>query len=119
MTTVAIAGSTGSIGTQTVDVVRTAPDEFEVVALAAWSSIDRLVEQARELHPKLVVVADPAVAADEVAGRLPPGTELQVGVQALAELGDAADVCVNAVVGFAGLELTLSTLAAGHRLALA
>jgi 1-deoxy-D-xylulose-5-phosphate reductoisomerase len=119
MTTVAIAGSTGSIGTQTVDVIRTAPDDFEVVALAAWSSIDRLVEQAAELRPKLVVVADPAVPAGEVAERLPAGTELQVGVAALAALGQVADVCVNGVVGFAGLELTLATLAAGHRLALA
>jgi 1-deoxy-D-xylulose-5-phosphate reductoisomerase len=119
MTTVAIAGSTGSIGTQTVDVVRTQPDRFEVVALAAWSSIDRLVEQAVELRPKLVVVADPRAAVDDVAERLPAGTELRVGVQALAELGEVADVCVNGVVGFAGLEVTLATLQAGHRLALA
>ena len=64
MTTVAIAGSTGSIGTQTVDVVRTQPGRFEVVALAAWSSIDRLVEQAVELRPKLVVVAIAAPLGD-------------------------------------------------------
>jgi len=119
MTTVAIAGSTGSIGTQTVDVVRTAPERFEVVALAAWSSIDRLVAQAVELRPKLVVVADPQGSVDDVAERLPAGTELRVGLAALAELGEVADVCVNAVVGFAGLEVTLSTLGAGRRLALA
>jgi 1-deoxy-D-xylulose-5-phosphate reductoisomerase len=119
MTTVAIAGSTGSIGTQTVDVVRTAPDHFEIVALAAWSSIDRLVEQAAELRPKLVVVADPQGAVADVAERLPAGTELRVGVEALAELGEVADVCVNAVVGFAGLDVTLATLRAGRRLALA
>jgi 1-deoxy-D-xylulose-5-phosphate reductoisomerase len=119
MTTVAIAGSTGSIGTQTVDVVRTAPEAFEVVALAAWSSVDKLVEQAVELRPKVVVVADPQGHVADVAERLPAGTELRVGVEALAELGELADVCVNAVVGFAGLEVTLATLRAGRRLALA
>jgi 1-deoxy-D-xylulose-5-phosphate reductoisomerase len=118
VTTVAIAGSTGSIGTQTIDVVRAEPDRFEVVALAAWSSADALVAQARDLHPKLVVVGD-ADRAAEVAAEVPPGTEVQAGPEALARVGTVADVCVNGVVGFAGLRLTLATLAAGRRLALA
>ena len=118
MTTVAVAGSTGSIGTQTIDVVRAEPDRFEVVALGAWSSVDQLVTQARDLHPKLVVVGDESRAAD-VADAVPPGTEVRAGVEALAEMGTMADVCVNGVVGFAGLRLTLATLAAGRRLALA
>ncbi|HEY2999587.1 MAG TPA: 1-deoxy-D-xylulose-5-phosphate reductoisomerase [Acidimicrobiales bacterium] len=118
VTTVAIAGSTGSIGTQTIDVVRAEPDRFEVVALAAWSSADALVAQARDLHPKLVVVGD-ADRAAEVAAGVPPGTEVQAGPEALARVGTVADVCVNGVVGFAGLRLTLATLAAGRRLALA
>jgi len=67
---VAIAGSTGSIGTQTVDVVRAEPDRYEVVALGVGSSVDVLVAQARELRPKLVAVADPARRA-EVASALP------------------------------------------------
>ena len=58
MTTVAVAGSTGSIGTQTIDVVRAEPERFEVVALGAWSSVDALVAQADDLRPKLVVVGD-------------------------------------------------------------
>jgi 1-deoxy-D-xylulose-5-phosphate reductoisomerase len=118
VTTVAIAGSTGSIGTQTIDVVRAEPDRFEVVALAAWSSVDTLVAQALELRPKLVVVGDESLAG-RVAESVPPGTEVQAGERALAEVGTAADVCVNGVVGFAGLRLTLATLAAGKRLALA
>jgi 1-deoxy-D-xylulose-5-phosphate reductoisomerase len=118
VTTVAIAGSTGSIGTQTIDVVRAEPDRFEVVALGAWSSVDRLVAQACDLRPKLVVVGDPTRVA-EVAASVPAGTEVQAGVEALAEMGTVADVCVNGVVGFAGLRLTLATLAAGRRLALA
>jgi 1-deoxy-D-xylulose-5-phosphate reductoisomerase len=116
--TVAIAGSTGSIGTQTLDVVRAEPDRFRVVALAAASSVDRLVEQAQEVRPALVVVTDEDRAVG-VADRLPPGTELAVGRAALVELAHLADVCVNAVVGFAGLELTLATIGAGRRLALA
>jgi 1-deoxy-D-xylulose-5-phosphate reductoisomerase len=118
VTTVAIAGSTGSIGTQTIEVVRAEPDRFEVVALGAWSSADALVAQARALRPKLVVVGDAAREA-EVAGGVPPGTEVRSGPAALAEMGGVADVCVNGVVGFAGLRLTLATLAAGKRLALA
>ena len=118
VTTVAIAGSTGSIGTQTIDVVRAEPERFEVVALAAWSSVDLLAEQAAALHPKLVALGDPA-RVDELAARVPTGTEVRAGVDALAQLGAVADVCVNAVVGFAGLRVTLSAIAAGRRLALA
>jgi 1-deoxy-D-xylulose-5-phosphate reductoisomerase len=118
VTTVAIAGSTGSIGTQTIDVVRAEPGRFEVVALGAWSSADALVAQARELRPKLVVVGDEAAAAPVIDG-VPAGTDVQVGTAALADLGTVADVCVNGVVGFAGLRVTLATLAAGKRLALA
>jgi 1-deoxy-D-xylulose-5-phosphate reductoisomerase len=117
-TTVAVAGSTGSIGTQTIDVVRAEPDRFEIVALGAWSSADALVSQAHELRPKLVVVGDERVAA-AVHAAVPPGTEVWAGEDALAQLGTVADVCVNGVVGFAGLRLTLATLAAGRRLALA
>jgi 1-deoxy-D-xylulose-5-phosphate reductoisomerase len=118
VTTVAIAGSTGSIGTQTIDVVRAEPERFEVVALGAWSSVDALVAQARELHPKLVAIGDENLAVAVVRG-VPPGTEVRAGPHALTSLGWEADVCVNGIVGFAGLELTLATLAAGKRLALA
>jgi 1-deoxy-D-xylulose-5-phosphate reductoisomerase len=118
LTTVAVAGSTGSIGTQTVDVVRAECDRFEIVALGAWSSADALVQQARELRPKLVVVGDERCEA-AVHDGVPPGTEVRSGESALAELGAVADVCVNGVVGFAGLRVTLAALGAGRRLALA
>ncbi len=111
---VAIAGSSGSIGTQTLDVVRAERERFEVVGLGVASSVDVLIEQAREHRPKLVAVADPARRA-EVAEAL-PFAEVVADMAALA--GDA-DVVVNAVVGFAGLPVTLETLRAGHRLALA
>jgi 1-deoxy-D-xylulose-5-phosphate reductoisomerase len=116
--TVAICGSTGSIGTQTVDVIRQHPDRFRVVALGAGRSVDVLAAQAEELRPDVVVVGDAASAA-ELGPRLPHGTELAVGPDALAAAATLADVVVNAVVGFAGLGVTLSSIGAGRRLALA
>ena len=120
---VAIAGSSGSIGVQTLDVVRAERDAYEVVALGVSSSVDLLIEQAREFRPRVVAVGDPSRRSD-VAAALP---DVEV-VSSLAEvLGDGVggrdtlgvDVVVNAVVGFAGLPITLNTLAAGRRLALA
>jgi 1-deoxy-D-xylulose-5-phosphate reductoisomerase len=112
---VAIAGSTGSIGVQTIDVVRAERDRYEVVGLSAGgSSVAALVAQARELRPKIVAVSDPAARA-EVADALPFATV----VADPAELAAEADVVVNGIVGFAGLPVTMATLRAGRRLALA
>jgi 1-deoxy-D-xylulose-5-phosphate reductoisomerase len=117
-TRVALAGSTGSIGTQTLDVLRGAPDRFELTALgASGRNADLLVEQALEFGPKVVAVADPA-AAVRLAERLPE-CELRAGPEALASLAEEADLVVNGVVGFAGLPVTLAALGAGRRLALA
>jgi 1-deoxy-D-xylulose-5-phosphate reductoisomerase len=115
---VALAGSTGSIGTQTIDVVAAEPDRFELTALgASGARPDLLVAQARQVRPKVVGVAD------EAAGRLVaeqlPGCEVRVGPDALASLAEEADVVVNGVVGFAGLPVTLAALEGGRRLALA
>jgi 1-deoxy-D-xylulose-5-phosphate reductoisomerase len=116
--TLAILGSTGSIGTQALDVLRNEPDLAEVVALSASSSVDALVAQAQEWHPKVVVIGDEA-RRDEVADRVPPGTEVAAGPTALADVSSSADVVLNAVVGFAGLDVTLAALRSGRRLALA
>ena len=110
---VAIAGSSGSIGRQTIEVIRAEADHYEVVGLGVGSSIDVLIEQAREFRPKVVAIADPA-RRGEVADAL-PFCEV---VGDLADLAEIADVVVNAVVGFAGLPVTLATLSAGKRLAL-
>ncbi len=118
MRTVSLVGSTGSIGTQAVDVVRSDPDSYRVVALGAFRSVDVLAEQARLLRPERVALVDPAGAAD-LAERLPAGTELLVGEDALVAISTGADVVVNGVVGFAGLPVTLAALRAGRRLALA
>jgi 1-deoxy-D-xylulose-5-phosphate reductoisomerase len=111
---VAIAGSSGSIGTQALDVIRAERDRYEVVGLGVSSSIDVLIAQAREHRPKVVAVADPAKRA-AVAAELP----FAEVVPDLAALAADADVVVNGVVGFAGLPVTLAALAAGKRLALA
>ncbi len=111
---VAIAGSSGSIGTQTLDVVRAEQGKYEVVALGVGSSIDALIAQANEFRPKVVAVADGSRRA-EVAAAL-PFCEV---VADMTDLVEPADVVVNAVVGFAGLPVTIATLAAGKRLALA
>ena len=117
-TTVALAGSTGSIGTQTLEVIRAQPDCYRVVALgASGRQVDALVAQATEIRPEVVAVASD-VHVDELKARL-PACELRVGTDGLASLGGEADVCVNGVVGFAGLAVTLATLHAGRRLALA
>jgi 1-deoxy-D-xylulose-5-phosphate reductoisomerase len=116
--TLAILGSTGSIGTQAVEVVRAAPDQHRVVALAAGSSVELLARQAAELRPDYVAVTD-ASRRDELAAAVPAGTEVLAGPEALAELATAADTVLNAVVGFAGLDVTLAALGAGRRLALA
>jgi 1-deoxy-D-xylulose-5-phosphate reductoisomerase len=111
---VAIAGSTGSIGTQTLDVVRAEAGSYEIVGLGVGSSVDALIAQALEFRPKVVAVSDPSRRA-EVAAALP----FAEVIGDLADLAADADVVVNAVVGFAGLPVTISTLRAGKRLALA
>lgn len=118
LTTVSIAGSTGSIGTQTLEVVAAEADRFEVVAIGANSSVEALVEQAVAVRPKVVAIADVNRAAELEAG-VPAGTEVVAGPDALASISGVADVCVNGVVGFAGLPVTLGALQAGKRLALA
>ena len=111
---VAIAGSTGSIGTQTLDVVRAEAGNYEIVGLGVGSSVETLIAQALEFRPKVVAVADPARRA-EVAAALP----FAEVIADVADLAADADVVVNAVVGFAGLSVTVGTLRAGKRLALA
>ena len=118
MRSVSLVGSTGSIGTQAIDVVRSAPDAYKVVAIGASSSVDLLVKQAAELQPERVAIADASRAA-ELQSALPRGIEMLAGPDALAEIARDAEVVVNGIVGFAGLPVTLAALHAGRRLALA
>jgi 1-deoxy-D-xylulose-5-phosphate reductoisomerase len=120
---ISIAGSSGSIGTQTLDVVRAenlrcaqglSDIEYIVSGLGLGSNIDVLIAQAREFKPSVVAVADVS-RHKEVQAALPGITV----VRDMADLVRDADVVVNAVVGFAGLPVTLETLRQGKRLALA
>jgi 1-deoxy-D-xylulose-5-phosphate reductoisomerase len=116
--TVSLVGSTGSIGTQAVEVIRADPEHYRVQAIGAATSVETLAAQAALLQPDRVALADPG-GAGELAARLPAGTELLVGADALGEIATGADVVLNGVVGFAGLPVTLAALRAGRRLALA
>ncbi len=118
MKSVALLGSTGSIGTQTLEVVAAEPDRFDIVALAASSSVAELAAQANAVRPRYVAIADASRRGD-LAAAVPAGTEVLAGPDSLAELAAVADVCVNGVVGFAGLRVTIAALEAGKRLALA
>ena len=114
ITRVAIAGSTGSIGKQTLEFIEQSQDQFQVVGLGIGSSAEAVIAQAKQWNPSVIAVADES-ARREVAKAL-PGVEV-IGDQA--ELAESADVVVNGVVGFAGLPVTMSTLKLGKRLALA
>jgi 1-deoxy-D-xylulose-5-phosphate reductoisomerase len=115
---VSIVGSTGSIGRQALDVVSSEAERYEVVALGAGTSVELLGEQARLHHPEVVAIGD-ASRAQELKELVPPGTEVVAGAGALASIAEVGDVVLNAVVGFAGLPVTLAALSSGRRLALA
>ena len=121
MKRIAILGSTGSIGTQTLDVVREHADEYEAYALTAGRNAELLIAQAREFHPEVVVIADES-RYETVREAL---ADLPIKVWAGAEaIGDAAslpdvDVVVTAMVGFAGLRPTVAAIEAGKTIALA
>jgi 1-deoxy-D-xylulose-5-phosphate reductoisomerase len=116
-TTLSLLGSTGSIGTQTLEVVDRFPERFEVTALGAGRVSPRLLEQITRYKPLLVVVADDDAARE--LRDLARGPEVLVGAPGLEHAAAAADIALNAVVGFAGLPVTISALRAGRRLALA
>lgn len=118
MKSLAVLGSTGSIGTQTLDIVRDHPDLFNVTALGASSSVEALASQAAEFLPEVVAIAD-ADKAVELKELLPNGIDLLAGATANPQAALTAQTVVNGIVGFEGLDVTLETLKAGKRLALA
>jgi 1-deoxy-D-xylulose-5-phosphate reductoisomerase len=113
LTRLAILGSTGSVGRQTLDVVRAYPERFEVVALAGGSNIDVLAQQIAEFRPRYV-----CSAVDGLRERLWNADAQFVSLSEMAVLPEV-DVVMNAVVGAVGLEPSLQALAAGKSLALA
>ena len=121
---IAVLGSTGSIGTQTLDVVRRHPDKLEVVALACGTRAEELLSQARVFDVRWLAVGDERLAGEPIADALRDQTrdgQLGFGAGAVADLVKLpdVDVVVNALVGEAGLRASYETLAAGKVLALA
>lgn len=125
MRRIVVLGSTGSIGTQTVDVVRQHPDELEIVGLAVNTRVADMLEQARAHNVHNLAVGDERLAADAVAADVREQAGSQgiwgFGMDAVVDLVrlPEVDVVVNALVGAAGLRASYETLAAGKVLALA
>jgi 1-deoxy-D-xylulose-5-phosphate reductoisomerase len=123
-----VLGSTGSIGTNTLDVVRQNPNRFRIFALAAGRNIDLLAHQIREFHPELVVLPHAAdierLRSAITNSGIPPGfkiPELLSGPQALVKIAtaDEADTVMSSIVGVAGLEATYAAICRGKRVGLA
>jgi 1-deoxy-D-xylulose-5-phosphate reductoisomerase len=123
MRSLTILGSTGSVGTQALDVVRRNPDRFKVVGLAALTNHELLVGQIREFLPPYVAIADPEAAGElrEMLGSSIRGVDIVDGPDAAERLSRdvEADMVLNALVGSAGLPSTLAALQSGKTLALA
>lgn len=121
MKQLAILGSTGSIGTQTLDVVRQHPDAFSVYALTAHRSVEMLIQQALEFNPAVVCIADESCYSRlrEALSDMP--IKVMAGAKALEELVTmpAVDIVVAAMVGYAGLPHTIAAIKAKKTIALA
>lgn len=120
MKKIALIGSTGSIGTQTLDVLRAYPEEFRLEGLAAGNNIELFARQVQEFLPRKASVATKELA-DQIRPQLPGGVELYYGEQGLIEVaaGTDADTVVTAIVGSAGLPATLAAIEEGKHIALA
>lgn len=118
---IAILGSTGSIGTQTLQVVEEHPERFDVYAITAGTRVNELIEQARKFLPRVAVIADDSkyLQLKEALADLPIRT--LGGYEALCEVvkESAVDVVVTALVGFSGLRPTIEAIKAGKEIALA
>ena len=118
MKKISLLGSTGSIGTQCLDIIRDNKDKYQVVALACGSNVDLLSEQIEEFSPVLAAVADEK-AAQELQKNY-PGTEISWGRQGLIDVACAdCDMVVNGLMGIRGMEPTYHAILSGKDVALA
>ena len=118
---IAILGSTGSIGTQTLDVIRANPNAFCVEVLTGNGNADLLIKQALEFHPNAVVIADESKYLQVKQALQPHDIKVFAGNKSVAEVVqmESIDLVVAAIVGYAGLESTISAIKAGKQIALA
>jgi 1-deoxy-D-xylulose-5-phosphate reductoisomerase len=121
MKRIAILGSTGSIGTQALDVVNDHPDLFEVEILTAQYNADLLIQQARQFRPREVVIGNEQAYETVKSALAPLGIHVHTGREALAEVAtsDRVDVVLTALVGYSGLLPTIRAIEAGKPIALA
>ena len=120
-TNVAVLGSTGSIGLNTIEVIAASKGRFRAAVLTANNSTDTLLAQAKAVLPDVIVVTDPQSAGKTDWSQLPSGVELLVGPEAVERVvgGKDIDIVVSAIVGSAGLLGTWAALQAGKTVALA
>lgn len=118
---IAVIGATGSIGTQTLDIVSLHPELYRAVVLTAGSRVDRLIELARVHRPALAVIADSSRYGELCRALRPLGIECAAGDQAIAEAAalPQVDMTVTATVGYSGLLPTVRAIQAGKEIALA
>ena len=118
---IVVLGSTGSIGTQALDVIERQPDRFELVAITGYNNVDLLVQQAKRYLPKVVVMANDAhyEAVKEALKGLPIAVMGGVAAVKTVAAMDGVDMVLTALIGYAGLEPTLEAIQAGKTIALA
>ena len=118
---IAVLGSTGSIGRQTLDIIAEYPDLFQAWLLVARSSADLLIQQARQMRPHMVIIADEQYYEYVRDALEDTDIEVATGSAAIAQAVTAPeiDTVVTAMVGYSGLESTIAAIGAGKRIALA
>ena len=118
---IAVLGSTGSIGTQTLDIIAEYPDRFTATVLVAGSKVEQLIEQAIKCRPKYAIIADESKYAQLHEALSPLGINTAAGAQAIADAMtlDCIDTVVTATVGYSGLTPTISAIKANKDIALA
>lgn len=118
---IAVLGATGSIGSQTLDIINKHPELYKAVVLTAGRRVDELIELARRFRPRLAVIADEALLPRLRGALQPLGIETAAGAKALAECVEADDIdmVLTATVGYSGLEPTIHAIKAGKDIALA
>jgi 1-deoxy-D-xylulose-5-phosphate reductoisomerase len=118
---IALLGSTGSIGTQALEVIRTYPDRFEVYALTANNQVDLLIRQAREFLPEAVIIGNKSLYPQLKQALADLPIKVYAGADAIAQIveSEPIDLVLAAMVGFAGLRPTIRAIKAGKAIALA
>ena len=117
----AVLGSTGSIGTQTLDVARQHPDKFSIEVLTAWNQAEKLIEQALEFKPNMVVIGNEELYREVDQALWNSGIKVFAGPGSIADAAccETVDTVVAAIMGSAGLKPTLKAIEAGKEIALA